>query len=50
MRDGRRLFAGNEQRKGDGDFYDEDAAISMEDLNNRAKFVTTIVVLIFNLC
>ena len=37
MRDGRRLFAGNEQRKGDGDFYDDDASISMEGLNNSAK-------------
>ena len=36
MRDGRRLFAGNEQRKGDGDFYDDDASISMEGLNNIA--------------
>jgi hypothetical protein len=36
MRDGRRLFAGNEQRKGDGDFYDDDASISMEGQNTKA--------------
>jgi hypothetical protein len=30
MRDGRRLFAGDEQRKGDCDFYNDDSAVSME--------------------
>ena len=30
MRDGRRLFAGDEQRIGDCDFYNDDSAVSME--------------------
>ncbi len=30
MRDGRRLFTGDEQRKDDCDFFNEDSAISME--------------------
>ena len=36
MRDGRRLFAVDEQRKGDGDFFDDDASISMEGVKTYA--------------
>ena len=36
MRDGRRLFAGDEQRKGECDFFDDDASISMEGENSYA--------------
>ena len=33
MRDGRRVFAGDEQRKGNDDFYDDDVSITMEGPN-----------------
>ncbi len=40
MRDGRRLFAGDEQRKGDWDFFNENSAISMEGTTLRWICVT----------
>jgi hypothetical protein len=39
MRDGRRLFAGDEQRKGDFDFYNDDSSLSMEGKLRRPKIL-----------
>ncbi len=41
MRDGRRLFAGDEQRKGDCDFYNDDSYLSMEGKLRRPQNTNT---------